>query len=169
MKTLRYSEAVEWSKARGIALDERGRPTRSAPDGMQKARVETPKEASKHFWLCRQIEHSLRPWTSCIPWVTEWGVWQSSENWHLYYRLRQSYGDHSLLADAPAHLFLEHETYDLFSFLQIGLAAGWDMSLLSDDGYGQVFVSHDEWIEFVMQDGAELERIQAELSKAEKS
>jgi hypothetical protein len=56
--------------------------------------------------------------------VTEWGVWQSSENWHLYYRLRQSYGDHRLIEEAPVHLFLEHETYDLISFLQIGLAAG---------------------------------------------
>jgi hypothetical protein len=35
---------------------------------LQKARVEIPKEASRHFWFSRVIEHSLRPWTSCILW-----------------------------------------------------------------------------------------------------
>src|SRR6266478_2392143 len=104
MKTLKTVEAVEWSKAHKINLSDRGKPARNTPDGLQKARFEVPKEASKHLWFCRLVEHSLRPWTRCLLWVTESGVWQISENWHLYYRLRQSYGDRQLIEEAPAHL-----------------------------------------------------------------
>jgi hypothetical protein len=166
MQFLNKTEAIEWSKVHKITLNERGSPARDAPDGFHKARFEIEKEASKSFRFCRLIEHSLQPWTRCLFWVTEWGIWESSENWHLYYRLRQSYGDHQLLEEAPAHLFLEHESHDLISFLQIGLAAGWDISLLSHEGYSHVFISHDEWVEFVMQDKTELDKIGAELGKS---
>jgi hypothetical protein len=26
-------------------------------------------------------------------WISEYGIWPSTENWHLYYALRQKYGD----------------------------------------------------------------------------
>ena len=71
-------------------------------------------------------------------------MWPSSENWHLYYRLRQSHSDHRLIHEAPGHLFLEFEEADLVSFLEVGLIAGWDMHLIPTVGYGRVFVSHDE-------------------------
>lgn len=165
MKTLKIIEAIDWCKAHEIELTERGKPARTIPDGFHKARYDLPKEASKHLWLCRLVENSLRPWNRCLFWITEWGIWESSENWHLFYRLRQSYGDHQLIEDAPAQLFLDYEADDLISFLQLGLTAGWDISLLSHDGYGQVYVSHDEWVEFVLQDKKELERIGSELGQ----
>jgi hypothetical protein len=56
--------------------------------------------------------------------ISEWGIWPSSENWHIYYKLRQSYGDHHSLAEAPGHLFLEHEAEDLASFLQLAMLNG---------------------------------------------
>jgi hypothetical protein len=99
-------------------------------------------------------------------WVTAWGIWEGSENWHLYYRLRQSYGDCRLIEEAPAHLFLDCETDDLISFLQIGLIAGWDCCLLTSDDYSRISVSHDEWIELVMRDATELERVSAKLTEA---
>lgn len=46
-------------------------------------------------------------------WITEHGIWPSSENPHLYYRLRQSYGETRQLKLAPGHLFLGHEGCDL--------------------------------------------------------
>ncbi len=71
-----------------------------------------------------------------------------SENLHLYYQLRQSYGDRRQLAEAPAHLFLDYEAADLVSYLQVGLLCGWDMHLLPAVGYARAFVSHDEYVEF---------------------
>ena len=33
----------------------------------------------------------------CLLWMEEWGIWD--QNLHLYYRLRQGYGDQRLLCD----------------------------------------------------------------------
>ena len=163
MKTLTTAEAIEWCNTHQINLNAHKKPAREVPKGFHKARFDIPKEASKHLWFCRLTEHSLRPWTRCLLWITEWGIWESSENWHLYYRLRQSYEDRRLIEEAPAHMFFDYEANDLISFLQIGLASGWDISLLSQDRYSHVFISHDEWVEFVMQDKTEPEKIGAGL------
>ncbi len=88
-------------------------------------------------------------------WITEWGIWGSSENWHLYYRLRQSYGDLRLLHEAPGHLFLGHESEDLTSFLQIAMLNGWGGYILTQANYANAFFSHDEYIDFfAAQDGS---------------
>jgi len=96
-------------------------------------------------------------------WVTAWGIWQSSENWHLYYRLRRTYNDERLIEEAPAHLFLNFESVDLITFLQIGIGAGWDMHVLSSDDHGRLFVSHDEWVQFLVKDAKEMDNIEAAL------
>lgn len=121
---------------------------------------------SQIAWFCQFIEVSLRPRDRCLLWVTEWRVWPSSENWYLYYRLRQSYRDHQLIEEASGHLFLDYEASDLISFLQVGLIAGMDMHLIPTVSYGRVFISHDEWVEFAMQDALELDNIKADLVKA---
>jgi hypothetical protein len=81
-------------------------------------------------------------------WITEWGIWPSSENWQIYYRLRQSYGDHRELHDAPGHLFLNFEKDDLASFLQIAMLNGWGGYVLFEADYLNAFFSHDEYIDF---------------------
>jgi hypothetical protein len=55
------------------------------------------------------IASYLEPFDECLLWVTLSGVWGSSENLHLYYRVRESYGDRRQLAAAPGHLFAKHE------------------------------------------------------------
>jgi hypothetical protein len=84
-------------------------------------------------------------------WVKEFGIFPSNENLHLYYRLRQSYGDFRLLREAPGHLFLEYEDADLASFLQLGIVSGWDMHVFPELAYGErdtarAVICHDEWI-----------------------
>jgi len=83
--------------------------------------------------------------------VTDFGIFPSNENLHLYYRLRQSYGDLRLLREATGHLFQEYEDADLASFLQLGIVNGWDMHVFPDLQYGEpdtarAFLCHDEWI-----------------------
>src|SRR3954469_6769378 len=89
----------------------------------------------------------VQPFHSCLLWVTTWGVWSSSENWHLFYRLRESYGERRLLDDSPAMLFLSHEATDLTTFVELALIFGWDFYLLPLEQYGIVFVSHDEYLD----------------------
>lgn len=107
--------------------------------------------------FCRAIEDALTPRSSCLLWITEHGVWPSSENWHLYYRLRQSYGDSRQLHEAPGHLFLDYESADFVTLLQMTIASGWDAEILPALAYGgaaaaRAFVSHDEFLTFAHRD-----------------
>jgi hypothetical protein len=93
-------------------------------------------------------------------------VWPSSENWHLYYRLRQSYGDQRLINEAPGHLFLDFEASDLVTFLQVGILAGWDLHLVPSEGYARAFVSHDEWFALAFSNEGQAAEASAELGRA---
>lgn len=103
--------------------------------------------ASRLHWLARLAASHLEPFDECLLWVTQWEIWPSSENFHLFYRLRESYGERRRLVDAPGHLFLKHENADLATFISLGLWNGWDFYLLPDLGNGAAFVSHDEVVE----------------------
>jgi hypothetical protein len=144
-------ETVAWVKGLGLELNERfGTPDRE-PEHLHHVRFLLPQTPGQVAWLSRFISTCLMPRANCLLWVSEWGVWPSSENWHLYYRLRQSYGDHRLLHGAPGHLLLDYEEADLVSFLELGILNGWDMHLLPVLNYGgtdtaRAFVSHDEWV-----------------------
>lgn len=164
MKCLETTEANDWIKLNRIHVDELGRQPHSV-NGLKKRRFSVPNHAGKHASFCNLVVNSLQPWRRCLLWITQWGIWESSENWHLYYRLRQSYDDRRLIEEAPAHFFLDYEGHDLVSFIQIALSNGWDFSLLTDSGYSSAFVSHDEWIDVVMQDEAELEKITAKWAE----
>jgi hypothetical protein len=88
----------------------------------------------------------LGPFRNTLLWVTEYGIWPSSENNHLYYRLRQSYGDQRKLQEAPGHEFVAEELADLTSFLDLTIQFGWGAHLLSTPTAAYIFISHDEWI-----------------------
>ena len=163
MKLFSKDESVKWLNTHGIALDGRDNPARSSST-LEVKRLALPKEASRLLWLSRRIESFLCPWTEALFLVSAWGVWRSSENWHLYYKVRQSYGDHQLISDAPGHLFLNYEAYDLVTFIQLGLLAGWDFGVCTADDYARAFVSHDEWAEFATKDGVELAKLETDFT-----
>jgi hypothetical protein len=112
------------------------------------ARVMYPKEPYRFFHYAHWIAESISLRQPVLLWITEWGIWDSTENGHLYYRLRQSYGDNRLLWEAPGHLFLGYELEDLTSFFQLSMLNGWGGYALSQADYVNVFFSHDEYIDF---------------------
>ena len=101
--------------------------------------------------------------------ITEWGIWPSSENWHLYYKLRQTYGDQRLLQETPGLLFLEHEAEDLASFLQIAMLNGWGGYVLTQANYVNAFFSHDEYINFFAEHDQNFADVQKALGPYRKS
>jgi len=111
-------------------------------------RIQFPEESYRYFFFAHWIAKSLTFRMPVLLWITESGIWGGSENWHLYYKLRQSYGDRLLLDEAPGHMFLEYEAEDLASFLQVAMLNGWDGYLLTQADYVNLFVSHDEYIDF---------------------
>ena len=111
-------------------------------------RIGYPPEPYRDFFVAHWIATSLTHRVPALLWINEWGIWPSSENWHLYYRLRQTYGDQRLLQEAPGHLSLEHEAEDLASFLQVAMLNGWGGYVLTLSDYVNAFFSHDEYIDF---------------------
>jgi hypothetical protein len=103
--------------------------------------------AQQMYYLARWITSQLTFRMPSLFWIRETAIW-GPVNWHLYYRLRQSYADMRLLDEAPGHLFLEHENEDLATFLQFAILNGWDAYLLTQADYVNLFFSHDEFIEF---------------------
>ncbi len=75
-----------------------------------------------------------------------------NSNWHLYYHLRQSYGDRRLIDEAPGHLFLDYETEDLATFLYLGMLFGWDADLEPRSHYIKGQLSHDGVLELYSTD-----------------
>lgn len=142
-------ECRNWCSSGIVRLDDKGMPLRPSTERNQ-ARVNLPQPFSRLNWICRFLEGSLQPRDACLLWVTDWGIWD--ENLHLYYRLRQSYGDLRLLKEAPGHYFLSHEGPDLSSFLEVAILCGWDVHLLPQAGYARAFVSHDEYVEYASDD-----------------
>ena len=96
--------------------------------------------------LARLMVGWLGGFSSCLFWVTEYGIWPSSENRHLYYRLRSSYGDLRSLSEAPGHLFDDYETADLVTFLDLALQFAWGGHLLCAANANHIVLSHDEWV-----------------------
>jgi hypothetical protein len=131
---------------------------RRKPDLMPDVRVERieyPPIPYRVFFFAQWIASELTYRRPALLFITEWGIWPSSENWHLYYKLRQTYGDNRLLQEAPGHLFLEHESEDLASFLQLSMLNGWGGYVLTEANYVNAFFSHDEYINFfVGKDGS---------------
>ena len=69
-----------------------------------------------------------------------------------------------LLHEAPGHLFLEHETEDLASFLQLAMLNGWGGYVLTHANYVNLFFSHDEYMDFFAKaDVGGLTEVQAAL------
>ena len=133
-------------------LNERERQLPGANPEQPTARIVYPPEGYRQFTYAHWIAESLTFRKPALLWVTDWNNWEASENWHLYYKLRQSYGDHRLLQEAPGHLFLEHEAEDLASFLQLAMLHGWDGYLLTQADYVNTFFTHDEYFDFFARD-----------------
>jgi len=171
MRFLTEAECQSWVSTRVEHQDERGRPSRLAAH-LHHVRFLLPQTPGQLTWLCQFISRCLSPRRSCLLWVTDWAIFPSSENWHLYYRLRQSYADHRLIDEAPGHFFLDFEDPDMTSFLLIGILSGWDMHLIPDLAYGgpgtaHGFVCHDEWIALSHREPATAAEWRTELQRAE--
>lgn len=149
-------ECEEW-------LSGRQRMKPDAAQGIYTEQIPYPPTPHKINYFARWIASSLSYRMDALLWITEWGIWEGSENWHLYYKLRQSYGDFRLLQEAPGHLFLPYETEDLTSFLQLAMLNGWGGYVLTCADYVNVFFSHDEYLRFFAAEESNLTEIRKAL------
>jgi hypothetical protein len=171
VRFLTADESRHWAKTHEIELGSGGVPERE-PAGLKTLRFGFPPTPPQLNWLAQFVAFSLKPRHSCLLWITASGIFPSSENTHLYYRLRQSYGDLRLLDEAPGHLFLEYEDADLATFLEVGILNGWDVHVLPELAYGgpdmaRAFVCHDEWLALFHRDPETIAEWRQHLEKAQ--
>ena len=156
MRFYTKNECEDWLRDR-----ERMKP--NAIPEIHKTHVHYPSSPSRIFYLAYWIGSSLMYRSPALLWITERGIWGSCENWHLYYKLRQSYGDLRLLHEAPGHLFLGNESQDLVSFPEVAMLNGWGGYILTQANYVNAFFSHDEYIDFFAAVDENLEGIRKEF------
>jgi hypothetical protein len=148
-------ECEEWLKGR-----QRTKP--DATPGLRHERIAYPKEPHSIYSFARWIAANLTYDQPSLLWITEWGIWPSSENWHLYYKLKEACEDRRQLHESPGHLFQKHESEDLASFLQLSMLNGWGGYLLTHANFVNLFFSHDEYMDLY----AEQQERLTEVSKA---
>ncbi len=145
MHFLTKEQCSDWFPSHQFKLADSALPTRPDADD-HFCKIWIPKPFDQVVSFCAHLELALAPREELLLWVTDWGIWH--EERHLYYRLRQSYGDLRRLHEAPGHLFLDYESADIRSFLQVILLLGWDVNLIPRNGFARAFVSHDGYALF---------------------
>lgn len=172
MRYLTQTECQAWTAEHGISIRPDGVPERY-PSAGPVVRFELPKEPMQLHWLCRFVSECLEPRYTCLLWVKEFGKSPMTDNLHLYYRLRQSYGDLRLLEDAPGHLFLPYEEADFVTFLQVGIINAWEMHLFPELAYGdpdtaRAIIAHDnEWIALYHREMSTMDEWRSRLARTQ--
>jgi hypothetical protein len=148
MRFLTENEARTWAARFARNDDTRGIPVVPAREHQGKLRYPFENLAGyRYFSLAQNAVRCLDYFDECLLWITQVGVWPSNENLHIYYRLRESYGDRFLVTEKPAVVCLRHESVDLTSLVHLGMLFGWDMFLVTSHDFGRVFISHDGWMQ----------------------
>jgi hypothetical protein len=168
MKFMTATECREWLISQGVSVGAEGMPERYPPL-KPVLRFELPTAPHQLAWLCRFITDSLMDRREGLLWIKEFGTFPSTENLHLYYRVRQSYADLRLLREAPGHLFLAHEAVDVQTFLLMGIVNGWEMHLFPGESETSraIFAHDNEWIALYHPDASTVAQWQIQIEKAE--
>ncbi len=156
MRFYTAQECEEWLTGR-----ERVRPEQTP--GILVEKLWYPPTPGRILYYAQWIASNITYRRPTLLWITEWGI--GHENWHLYYKLRQSYSDNRLLHEAPGHLFLDYEAEDLASFLQLAMLNGWGGYILTEANYVNAFFSHDEYIQFFASPEGNLAEIREALGE----
>jgi len=166
MRFFTQSECIAWCTKLLLPLNESGVPIGTA-DRSFRLRCVVPEPPGRVLWLARYLEDILQPRGDCLVWITGFGIFPSSENNHLYYRLRQSYFDHRLLSEAPGHLCLDYQRAEVVTLLYLGMLYSWDMHIIPCAGFGHAFLSHDSGLHIALGSPAQIENAARALTDAE--
>jgi hypothetical protein len=147
MRFLTNEQSEAWIAGRGMAL-----PERKPSQAFHRVQIDDWHSLALAQWIAEVLTRR----DEVLLWVTEWKIWPSQENWHLYYALRQLAGDRGLLPEAPGHLFLAYEMEELKTILQVSLMNGWGGYFLAARGNITAFFSHDGFVDFFADTSEEL-------------
>ncbi len=149
-------ECKDWLHGRGLQTPE------TIP-GARREEVKFPQESGQILYLAHWMATSLTCGNEALLWITNPLIFPSCANWHLYYKLRQSYGDHRLWHEAPGHLFLGYETEDLNSFLYLSMLSSWDGDLVIAASDIHASFDHHDYVTFYAGEEESLDYVRQNL------
>lgn len=139
------TECEQWARLLGIDEEKL---KKSAPfiTTAESIRLVVEDDRHRSLVIARTITSWLESTGSCLLWIHEYGIWPSSENWHLYYKLKSSYGNSEELSVSPGHFLLEHEKPELTTFVELAIHFGWGAHILPSSKFPYIYLSHDGWL-----------------------
>jgi hypothetical protein len=159
MHVLDHTFVWDWCRQHGVALlggnAMPSEPIRLADDSTlthRERRIYAEGEKSgRERAVAAAAVRALGPWDECLVWITEVGVWASSEDWPRFYTWRGTHGEKRSVEAAPGHVFQAGEMEDLEELLTQILESGWDATVIPATGgmvlRRRIVTSHDEWID----------------------
>jgi hypothetical protein len=94
MRFLEIGEILEWCDALGVAVDDGRRPS-ADPSLAHTARrlYASGQRSGRESSVARAAVRALGSWDHCLLWITQVGVWPSTEDWPAYYAMRGQLGE----------------------------------------------------------------------------
>jgi hypothetical protein len=119
----------------------------------------TPKDSGEKTALARLITalFASLPSSQVVLYVSEWGVWPSSENMELFDSYRLAKGESRKLEEASVHSFESADDPALMGIFCLALYFVWGVEIFDGEGKCSVRSSHDEWFEIRTSDPSALE------------
>jgi hypothetical protein len=115
-----------------------------------------PVDSGAKVGLARILANTFLDRCPAILWITETGIWGSSEHMDLFEKYRLSFGEKRSIRDAPVHTFEpDGDRNSLISILSLALFFCWGFEIMNQDRSLAMTVSHDEWIEYRFAPGQE--------------
>jgi hypothetical protein len=125
-----------------------------------------PADTGRKTALARTLSALIHGPDESLLWITQSGVFPSSENMALFQGYRRSLNENRALASAPGHIFGSSDLEELECVLDLVLYFFWDASLFGPGGVW-VRVSHDEVFSVNASDRAVLTEWQETLAPFE--
>lgn len=122
-----------------------------------------PSDSGRKTALARALSAAIDCAGEGLLWITEWGVFPSSENMPLFLGYRHSLGGDRSVSAAPGHLFTAQDLQAVECLLGLALYFFWDASVFASRSLW-LQVSHDEVLSVHARDAETLTLVETVLS-----
>lgn len=106
-----------------------------------------PPDSGLKTALARLISALFASLAEPVIYISEWGVWESSQNLDIFDSYRKAKGETMSLSEKPVHCFKSASEESFIGILCLVLYFVWDAEVFDREGKCLVSVSHDEWFE----------------------
>ncbi len=141
MKIISKVDSVSWCENHGIQLNGRDLPQINK-DELKHFSI--PADTGNKIAIVKNHFEQFKNEKEVFAWITEWGIFPSSERMHIFEKFRSSYGEERHLINAPGHIFEKAEFEDALSIATLAVLFLWDCFVFNDQGTKTLFYSHDE-------------------------